>query len=44
MTLYYDAQSQEVLERRAGAGAAIAGILLMLIGILAGASILSVIL
>jgi len=44
MTLYFDPQSQEVLEKRERAGMAVAGILLMVIGILAGASILSVVL
>ena len=44
MTLYYDAQSQEVLEKHARTGAAIVGILLVLVGVLAGASILSVVL
>lgn len=42
MMLYYDAQSQTVLEKHARAGAAVIGIFLVLIGILAGASILSV--
>ena len=42
MTIYYDTQSQTVLEKHARAGAAVVGILLVLVGTLAGASILSV--
>lgn len=44
MTLYYDPKSQTVLEKNAKPGAAFAGVVLVLIGLLAGASILSVIL
>lgn len=44
MTLYYDPVSRTVREKHARAGAAVAGILLVLIGVLAGASILSVVL
>lgn len=44
LTLYYDPGSGEVLEKHARTGAAVAGVLLVLIGLLAGASILSVIL
>lgn len=44
LQLYYDPRTQTVLERHARAGAAAVGILLVLIGILAGASILSVVL
>lgn len=44
MTLYYDPQSQEVLEKHARAGAAVVGGVLVVIGLLAGASILSVVL
>lgn len=43
MKLYYDAQAQTVLEKHARAGVAAVGVFLVLIGILAGASILSVI-
>lgn len=44
MKLYYDPQSKAVLEKGARAGAAAAGAVLMLLGVLTGASILSVIL
>lgn len=44
MTLYYDPQSKAVLEKHARTGAAIAGAVLVVIGVVAGASILSVIL
>lgn len=44
MTLYYDPQSRTVREKHARAGAAAAGICLVVIGVLAGASILSVVL
>lgn len=43
MKLYYDPQARTVLEKHARTGAAAAGVLLVLIGVLAGASILSVI-
>lgn len=43
MKLYYDPRSGAVLEKHARTGAAAAGVLLVLIGILAGASILSVV-
>lgn len=44
MNLYFDPKSQAVLEKHASTGAAVAGILLVIIGCLAGISILSVIL
>lgn len=44
MTLYYDPQSRTVLEKHARIGALAAGIFLVFIGVLSGASILSVIL
>ncbi len=44
MTLYYDRRTQTVLEKNARAGVLAAGIVLVLVGLLAGASILSVIL
>lgn len=44
LTLYYDPASGTVQERHAGTGAAAVGIFLVLIGLLSGASILSVIL
>lgn len=44
MTLYYDPKNQTILEKNAKAGAAVVGAVLILIGVLAGASILSVIL
>ncbi len=44
LTLYYDPGSGAVLEKHARTGAAAAGVLLVLIGLLAGASILSVVL
>lgn len=43
MKLYYDPLTKTVLEKHARTGAAVAGAILVLIGILAGASILSVI-
>ncbi len=43
MKLYCDPNSGAVLEKHARAGAAVVGILLLLIGLLAGASILSVV-
>lgn len=42
MKLYYDPNSQTVLEKNARTGAAAAGVILVLIGLLAGVSILSV--
>ena len=44
MTLYYDPQSRTVLEKHARVGVAAVGICLVCIGLLAGASILSVVL
>lgn len=44
MQLYYDPQKQVVLENHARTGAAVCGIILMIVGALAGVSILSVIL
>lgn len=44
MKLYYDPKSRTVLEKNARTGAAAAGVILVLTGLLAGASILSVIL
>ncbi len=44
MTLYYDPKSRSVLEKHARVGTAVAGICLVCIGVLAGASILSVVL
>lgn len=44
LKLYYDPRSQAVLEKHARAGVAVTGVLLILIGLLAGASILSVVL
>ena len=44
LTLYYDPESGEVLEKHAQAGVAVAGIFLVLTGLLSGASILSVVL
>ncbi len=44
LTLYYDPESGDVLEKHARAGAAAVGLLLVLTGLLSGASILSVVL
>lgn len=44
MKLYYDPASGTILEHHARTGAAVAGVLLVVIGLLAGASILSVVL
>ena len=44
MNLYYDPQTKEVLEKHARIGVMVAGIILTLIGVLTGASILSIVL